>query len=354
MTGAPDPGTTPGPGPGAGAARAVVAVAPWLRTELFAPDVWGRLAGAGPFDVVDDPRALGAALDRLSPAARERVDALVVSWGTPPLDADLLDRLPGLRLVAHTGASVKPFVTPALWERGVRVTQAGQAMARPVAEVSVTFALALLHQVPAFHNALHDGVPWADAEAAPPRYEIAGTRVGVVGASRTGRAAIAMLRALGAEVVVADPTLSPADAAALGATLVGLDELLATSRVTMLHAPVLPETHHLLGARELALLPDHAGLVNTARSWLTDEDALVRELASGRISAALDVYDAEPLPQDHPLRRLRNVLLTPHHAAATVQGRLAQGAIVVDELARFRAGEPLAHEVRAADLDRMG
>ncbi|MGO3813310.1 MAG: hypothetical protein ACTJHV_00720, partial [Cellulosimicrobium funkei] len=149
MTGAPGPETVAGPGPGTGAARAVVAVAPWL----FAPDVWERLAGAGPFDVVDDPRALGAALDRLGPAARESVDALVISWGTPPLDADLLDRLPGLRLVAHTGASVKPFVTPALWERGVRVTQAGQAMARPVAEVSVTFALALLHQVPAFHNA---------------------------------------------------------------------------------------------------------------------------------------------------------------------------------------------------------
>jgi len=350
MTGAPGPEA----GPGTGAARAVVAVAPWLRSELFAPDAWERLAGAGPSDVVDDPRALGTALDRLSPAARERVDALVISWGTPPLAADLLDRLPGLRLVAHTGASVKPFVTPALWARGVRVTQAGQAMARPVAEVSVTFALALLHQLPRFHNALHDGAAWADAESAPPRYEIAGTRVGVVGASRTGRAAIAMLRALGAEVVVADPTLSPGDAEAAGARLLPLDDLLATSRVTMLHAPVLPETRHLVGARELALMPDHAGLVNTARSWLTDEDALVRELATGRISAALDVYDAEPLPAEHPLRRLPNVLLTPHHAAATVQGRRAQGAIVVDEVERFRRGEPLRHEVREADLGSIG
>jgi phosphoglycerate dehydrogenase-like enzyme len=258
-----------------------------------------------------------------------------------------------LRLVAHTGASVKPFVSPELFDRGVRVTQAGQGMARPVAEVSVTFALALLHRIPRFHNALHDGAAWQDAEAAGPQHEIAGTRVGVIGASRTGRAAIGMLRALGAEVVVADPTLDDAAADAIGVALVPLDELLATSRVTMIHAPTLPETHHLVGARELALMPDGAGLVNTARSWLVDERALVGELATGRLDAALDVYDDEPLPTDHPLRRLPNVLLTPHHAAATVQGRLRQGALVAGEIRRFLAGRALEHEVRREALDTI-
>ncbi|MBD5785461.1 hydroxyacid dehydrogenase [Cellulosimicrobium terreum] len=333
---------------------ALVAVAPWLRAELFEPATWNRVAATGPLILVDAPAALVDALEAMPAAARDDVDVLVISWGTPRLDAATLDRLPGLRLVAHTGSSVKPFVSPELWARGVRVTQAGQAMARPVAEVSVTFALALLHQVPSFHNALHDGAPWADAESAPPRYEVAGTRVGVVGASRTGRAAITMLRALGAEVVVADPTLDAEAAAELGARLVPLDELLATSRVTMLHAPVLPETHHLLGARELALMPDHAGLVNTARSWLTDESALVDALATGRISAALDVFDTEPLPVDHPLRGLPNVVLTPHHAAATVQGRFAQGAVVAGEVERFRRGLTLEHEVREQDLGSIG
>lgn len=349
-------GGAQGDGPGARPA-AVVAVAPWLREQLFTPAAWAALQEAADVVIVDEPPRLAEALDALAterPGVLDRAQVLVISWGTPRVDAALLDRLPALRLLAHTGASVKPFVSDALFARGVRVTQAGQGMARPVAEVSVAFALALLHQLPRFHNALHDGAAWEDAEAAPPRHEVAGTRVGVVGASRTGRAAIAMLAALGAEVVVADPTLVPADAAALGATLVGLDELLATSRVTMLHAPTLPETHHLLGARELALLPDGAGLVNTARSWLTDEDALVREVASGRIDAALDVYDDEPLPVDHPLRRLPNVLLTPHHAAATVQGRLRQGSIVVDEVRGFLAAGTLGHEVTPATLPLQG
>ncbi|MFE7407028.1 hydroxyacid dehydrogenase [Isoptericola sp. NPDC057559] len=331
----------------AGTARpvAVVAVAPGLRDEFFAPDAWSALEAAVDVVAVDEPAGLVAALAAADPQVRARARVLVISWGTPRLDATVLDLLPSLRLVAHTGASVKPFVSSELFDRGVRVTQAGQGMARPVAEVSVAFALALLHRLPRFHNALHDGAPWERAEDAPPRHEIAGSRVGVLGASRTGRAAIAMLRALGAEVVVADPTLTAADAAALGVGLLPLDELLATSRVTMIHAPTLPETRHLVGARELGLMPDGAGLVNTARSWLTDEDALVRELTTGRIDAALDVYDDEPLPRDHPLRRLPNVLLTPHHAAATVEGRLRQGAIVVDEVARHLEGRPLGHEV---------
>ncbi|WP_166845365.1 hydroxyacid dehydrogenase [Isoptericola sp. BMS4] len=332
---------------------AVVGVAPWLRDQLFAPETWAALGDAAETVLVDEPGGLAAALDALDSALAARVEVLVISWGTPRLDAALLDRLPALRLLAHTGASVKPFVSPELFDRGVRVTQAGQGMARPVAEVSVTFALALLHRIPRFHNALHDGAAWAEAEDAGPQHEIAGTRVGVIGASRTGRAAIAMLQALGAEVVVADPTLTAADADALGVALLPLDDLLATSRVTMIHAPTLPETHHLVGARELALMPDGSGLVNTARSWLVDEGALVRELATGRLDAALDVYDDEPLPADHPLRRLPNVLLTPHHAAATVQGRLRQGAVVAGEVRRFLADGTLEHEVRRESLDTI-
>jgi phosphoglycerate dehydrogenase-like enzyme len=123
--------------------------------------------------------------------------------------------------------------------------------------------------------------------------------------------------------------------------------------VVALHAPSLPETHHLIDARRLALLPDGAGLVNTARSWLVDEAALLAEVRTGRIDAALDVFDDEPLPTDHPLRGLPNVLLTPHHAAGTVEGRLRQGGIVVDEVERLLRGEGLRHAVTAADLERM-
>lgn len=335
---------------GAGAS-VVVAVPAALRAEMFDAPAVDRLTEAARVlgGVVAWPEGGAAAASGSWPSAR----VLVTSWGQPPLDAALLDRLPALRLVAHTGASVRPFVTPEVFRRGIAVTQAGQGMARSVAEVALVFTLALLHQVPRFDHALHAGARWDLAEAAPPRHEVLGTTVGVVGASRTGRAHIALLRALGAEVLVADPYLTVGEAAALGVTTLPLDDLLRRSRVVALHAPSLPETRHLIDARRLALLPRGAGLVNTARSWLVDEAALLAELRTGRIDAALDVFDEEPLPVDHPLRALPNVLLTPHHAAGTVEGRLRQGGIVADEVLRHARGAELEHAVTTADLERM-
>lgn len=315
--------------------RVLVCVPAGLREQFF-PDP-GPLLSLGEVRLVDDHRELAGALPG--------IDVLVTAWGTPPLDAALLDRAANLRLVAHTGASVKPFVTDDLWARGIQVTQAGAGMARSVAEVALAFTLALLHQVHRFDRALRGGSSWFAAERAPRRHEILHCPIGVIGASRTGRAYIELVRALGADVRVTDPFAEDA---------VELDELLATSRIVAVHAPALPETRHLLGRRELALMPDGAGLVNTARSWLVDETALLAELCTGRLDAALDVFDEEPLPVDHPFRALPNALLTPHQAAGTKECRRRQGDIVVAEIERLAAGRPLEHAVTADMLRHIG
>ena len=117
-----------------------------------------------------------------------------------------------------------------------------------------------------------------------------------------------------------------------------------------IHAPTTPETRHLIGARELALLADDAFIVNTARSWVLDMDALLGELSSGRLRAAIDVFDDEPLALESPFRRLENVILTPHIAGATVEARFGQGDTVVAELRRFFAGEPLRFGITAERL----
>lgn len=316
----------------------LVDVSPYLRGRFFPG---GGLTDMRLSDTHDD-------LAKALPGT----EVLVTSWGQPALTAELLDLAPELRLIAHTGSTVKFFVTEELWARGIRVTQAGQAMARPVAESALAFTLALLYRIPRFDHAMHAGATWDAAHDAPDQHEILGCRIGVVGASRTGRAYIALAKALGADVSVADPYLS--DAEELGVRTVDLDTLLASSRVVVIHAPVLPETRHLIGKRELALMPDGAGLVNTARSWLVDQNALLAEVSSGRIDAAIDVYDEEPLPTDHPYRGLPNVLLTPHTAGATIEGHRRQGDIVLAEIDRFSRGERLLHEVTAADLLRMG
>ncbi|TWD73217.1 phosphoglycerate dehydrogenase-like enzyme [Kribbella amoyensis] len=329
--------------------RVVMAATPSFREMVFAPADWGRIEALADLRVLDDPRDAVSLVEALPEA-----DVLITSWGAVPMTADVLAHAPRLRLIAHSASSVKHFVTDAVFDRGIRITQVGQAMARPVAEVALAFTLTMLHRIHRYDHAMHAGATWTDAIAAPPQHGITGSRIGVVGASRTGAEYIAMAVALGAEVVVYDPYLTDERAASFGVRRVELDELLRTSRAVVLHAPTLPETREMIGRRELALMPDGASLVNTARSWLIDSDALLDELRSGRIDAALDVFDEEPLPVDSPLRGLPNVLLTPHRAAGTVEGYLEMGELVADELERYAAGDALRFEVTAEALARMG
>jgi phosphoglycerate dehydrogenase-like enzyme len=154
-------------------------------------------------------------------------------------------------------------------------------------------------------------------------------------------------------VWLCDPYIDDERATALGARKVGLTALLGSCPIVSLQAPATAETRHMLGKRELGLLPDGAILINTARSWLVDEEALLAELTRGRISAALDVFDREPLPEDHPFRQLDNVFLTPHIAGATEEARCRQGQTVVAEIGRYLAGEPLRYQVTGEMLDRM-
>ncbi|MEV0270542.1 hydroxyacid dehydrogenase [Hamadaea sp. NPDC050747] len=315
-----------------------VDVPPGLRELFFPGDLWARLSALGPLT------------DRLT----ADTTVAVTSWDSAPIDAETLRKAPRLGLVAHTGATLRPYATDVAWDHGVRFTQAGAAMAHAVAEQALALTLALLHRVHRFDHALRTGVAWEAAKQAPPRRELRDCPVGVIGASRTGRAYIRLVRALGAQVSVTDPYLGPEEAAELGVQVVPLDELLAGSRVVALHAPVLPETRGLLGARELSRLQPGAALVNTARSALVDMPALYQLVRTEHVDAALDVFDEEPLPVDHPLRALPNVLLTPHEAGGTLEARRRAGEIVIAEITRFLGGRVLEHEVTTAAMARMG
>ncbi|WP_419999057.1 hydroxyacid dehydrogenase [Streptomyces boninensis] len=324
---------------GVGSATIAVVMEERLRSLFFTPELWRELEHLGRLQVCGTSPAEAAAHLR-------NAEVVITGWRSPRLDAGLLAAAPRLRLVAHSGAAVRFLVSDELFARGIRVSQTGEAMAPAVAEVALTFTLTLLHRIHRFDHALHTDADF-DALRYPdqPARELRGTQIGVIGASRTGRAYLEMIRALGARPLLTDPHISAERAAALGARLVPLDELMAGCRVVAVHAPSIPATRHMIGKRELALMPDGAGLVNTARSALIDTAALLDELRTGRIDAALDVYDEEPLPADHPLRTLPNALLTPHQAAAAVQVRQRQGRIVVDEIARWLAGAALRHEI---------
>lgn len=280
-------------------------------------------------------------------------EVLLTSWGAPRLDGAALDALPRLRFVAHAAGTVKDVVTDALWDRGIRVSSAAAANALPVAEftlAAILFANKAVFRLEHYYRTERRWQLWTEVA---PGLGNRGKVVGLVGASRIGRLVIDWLRPFEVDVWVADPYLTAEEAATLGVRLVDLDELCAGADVVSMHAPSLPETHHLLDAGRLALLRDGATLINTARGALVDHEALVAELVSGRIDAVIDVTDPEILPADSPLFELPNVFLTPHIAGSQGAETQRMADLAIDEIERWAAGDPLLHEVTAADLARI-
>jgi len=323
-----------------------VSIATHERSAFFPEGAEHALAHVSNAIDIVDPADLTAS------SAPHPAEVAVIAWGFPRLDASLLAQLPHLRLVVNAASSVRAFVTDDFWATGIPITQSGAAMSPAVAEMSLTLTLSLLRRVHRMDHALCRGAAWDDARRIARAREIAGARIGVVGASRTGREYIRLCRALGAEVRVFDPYLFETDA--LFPLSSSLHELLAWSDVVALHAPATDETVGMIGRKELALLRDGAALVNTARSTLVDTDALFAEVSAGRLDAALDVFDNEPLPTDDRWRDLPNVLLTGHVSGATADSRARAGRIVVGEIENFFHGRSLQHAITRESLERMG
>ncbi|MFD8231805.1 hydroxyacid dehydrogenase [Streptomyces sp. NPDC059696] len=314
---------------------------------VFPPEVLARLREAVDIDpglVVQDftdPRALDALA---------RAEILVTGWGCPRIDKTVLDKAPLLRAVLHSAGSVKSFATDALQERGIAVSSAAGANALPVAEYTLAMILLAGKGVLAARDRLRATRPVAGWGVIP-GIGNHGRRVGVIGASRIGRRVLELLRPFDLRPVLTDPYVDERAAAALGVPLLPLDELLRTSGIVTVHAPETPETHRMIGRRELALMPDGAVLINTARGSLVDHDALVAELRTGRLTAVLDVTDPEPLPVDSPLYDLPGAFVTPHLAGSQGNELARLGLVVAQEAERLVAGEQPAYAVDWAALE---
>lgn len=322
---------------------------------VMRPDVLGVQFGPAELTRLHAVAATGDPLgtDELaSPRVLRRlaeVEVLVTSWGCPPLDERVLAAAPKLRAVLHAAGSVRAHVGDAVFDRGLLVTTAAAANAEPVARYTLGAVLWAVKKVPflaADARTYRD-----DWSYATRRGELSGLDacVVVVGFSRVGRRVTQLLRHLElAEVLVVDPVVDAAEVAAAGARLVGMAEALPRADVLSLHAPALPATRHLIGAAELAALPPHAVLVNTARGSLIDTAALEVACRLG-LHAVLDVTDPEPLPAGSVLYDLPNVVITPHVAGSLGSETRRMSAAALTELERYAAGlPPLAPVTRTA------
>jgi phosphoglycerate dehydrogenase-like enzyme len=279
--------------------------------------------------------------------------ACITGWGTPPISEAVLAENPQLGLVAHSAGSIRRLVPLPAVERGLRVSHAAAIIADAVAEFVILQLLLSVRPLHSIDSDMKAGEDWHQIRERRLGQLLGARIVGVVGAGYVGRVVIRLLAAFGCRILAFDPLLSADAAAELGVEQTSLADLFAASDLVTLHAPVLPETRGMIDAGLLRRLPDRAVFVNTARAALVDEAALLEELRTGRISAALDVFEAEPLPAESPFRALPNVLLSPHAAGHTTDTYLQQGQAMVDEIGRYLDGEPLRYEVTPGMLATM-
>ncbi|MBC8077246.1 MAG: hydroxyacid dehydrogenase [Chloroflexales bacterium] len=327
-----------------------VALAPSLVRELELDSQLARLALVARVERWDG--AGNPSLAALKEAV-QRAQVVITGWGTPALTplASWSPDTAAVRLVAHSAGTVKQLVPQAALERGLLVTHANESLADAVAEFTLGAILMARRNAWAAAARLREQRERLPVTA---MHEVRGSTIGVIGASAIGRRVLRLLAPLGATLLLYDPYCTPGDAAALGAQLVELHDLLRQSDTVTLHAPVTPATLGMLGAAEFAALKDGALFVNTARGRLIDHDALLAELRTGRISALLDVTDPnEPLPPDSPFYELENCVLLPHIAGISAQARQRQGRYTVDEVLRYLAGEPLRYQVTSDRWDTM-
>jgi len=250
--------------------------------------------------------------------ALAEVDAVIVRSSTT-ITRESLSRAKRLRVIGRAGVGVDNIDVAAATEKGIAVLNAPSGNTISAAELAFALLLSLVRRVPAADRSMRAG-EWDRKSFSGT--ELFGKTLGLVGAGRIGSEVAKRARAFNMRVITSDPYLTPERAEALELELVTLPELLQRADIVSLHVPLTDTTAGMIGAAELGLMRKGAYLVNAARGGVVDEAALVEALRSGHLAgAALDVFEEEPLPADHVLRTLPNVVLTPHLGAATVEAQ---------------------------------
>lgn len=318
----------------------VLSARPRTVDQLF-PD--GLAALSADFEVVVDEDF--ARLDELLP----EVFAIV---GQPDLPHERIERARQLRAVLNVEGNFFPNVDyPTCFAHGVRVLGCGPAFAQPVAEHALGLALDLCRGISRADRAFRAGAEqWGPASSADSML-LAGSNVGLLGVGNLGRALLPLLAPFRPRLRAHDPWLPPTVLRELGVEPATLRETVTQSAVLFVLATVTAESEHLLDRAAVESLPDGARVVLVSRAAAADLDALLEHVSSGRITAAIDVWPAEPVPDAHPARALDGLVLSAHRAGGIPAAFRAIGEMVADDLLLLKAGLPPARmQVAAPEL----
>ena len=280
-------------------------------------------------------------------------DACLTTWGAPQFTERALAAAPRLKIIAHAAGTVKPFISPAAFERGIVITNAAGVIARYVGEMALLLSLACLRDLTTYDRGLKEGDGW-EVAGAHPADTLREKRVGLIGFGATGREFAGLLAPFKVELLCYDPVAPAEVMAEYGGRPATIEEILKSCDVISLHAASLPSTRGLLNAERLAMIREGAALVNTARGALIEMEALVAELKKNRFRAALDVFDPEePLPPGHALRGLPNVILTPHVSGPVPTRHWEMGLQAVENVRTVLSGGVPEGAITAEQFETM-
>jgi phosphoglycerate dehydrogenase-like enzyme len=276
----------------------------------------------------------------------------ILMWSWPVLDRSMLDTAKRLRVVGcidigRTGAEI-------YFERNMPVSTARRCWSPAVAEMALTLTLASLRKTSIYHEQMRRGKePWVKdfpVDVDHQERELTGLSVGIVGLGAVGRRFAQLLAPFKGKILVYDPFLPEEAVATAGGVKVELKELISTCDVVVLCAASNPGTKKLLGGPQIRALKKNAVLVNVARAALVDTPALITRLQKNDLTAAIDVFDQEPLKASHPLRKLPNCLLTPHRAGGLVSSIQRGLTMLIDDIEAQLGDRALSHPLIPAML----
>ncbi|HTZ67683.1 MAG TPA: D-2-hydroxyacid dehydrogenase family protein [Roseiarcus sp.] len=268
---------------------------------------WSRLASRAELVFFTDAFA---SEDKAAGALKD-FDVLLTMRERTPFPETLIRRLPKLRMLSITGAANRSLDVEACTRQGVTVcnTTGGGGAPYATAELALGLMIAAARAIPAADRAVRAG---GFQRGVPVGFGLAGKTLGVVGLGRLGARLARYALALDMNVIAWSPNLTEAKAREAGARLVGKSDLMSASDVISLHVVLSPRSRGIIGPEDIARMKQGAILINTSRGPLIDEAALIAAVKAGKIIAALDVFDKEPLPPDHPFRASDHAVLTPH------------------------------------------
>lgn len=281
-------------------------------------------------------------------------DACITSWGSPKITERIINSANRLKIIGHAAGSVKPYICEEAFKKGIVVVHAAPIIAKSVAEFTLAMILNCLRAIPWHMRAIMRG-DWNYRIRKPYlTKDLRGKTIGVLGFGYVARELVKLLKPFNVKVLVYDPYVSQELIKAYNAQPVTLSELLRKADIVTIHAALTEETRHMIGEEELKIMKPTAYLINTARGAIVDERALVKALKEGWIAGAtLDVFEIEPIPRDHELLKLDNVIITPHIAGPSDERRATLLKVIIEEIKRFFEKKELRYRVTFGRLRVM-